>query len=101
VLTSAEPEVDELFRENICGNCEKCVAVCPPNALEPYKPKINRCMTYSAENPRAEHVAEDVKEQEKRLIQRLSMCSYVDYIICLEACSVGKPETQQTSQKAV
>lgn len=95
VLTSAELDVDEPFRENICGDCERCVVACPTKALEPYKLKINRCMTYSAENPRAEDVAEDVKEHERRLIQRPSLCSYVECTICLEACPVGKLDNQR------
>lgn len=99
VLTTAELDVDEPFEENICRDCEKCVVACPTKALEPYKLKINRCMTYSAENPLAEDVAEDVKEQEKRLIQRPSLCSYVECSICLEACPVGKLASQQASKK--
>jgi epoxyqueuosine reductase len=99
VLTSAELDVDEPFKENICGDCERCVVACPTKALEPYRLKINRCMTYSAENPRAEDVVEDVKEKERRLIQRPSLCSYVECSICLEACPIGKPGNQKVGQK--
>ena len=97
VLTSAELDVDVPFKENICGDCERCVVACPTKALEPYKLKINRCMTYSAENPRAEDVAEDVKEKERQFIQRPSLCSYVECSICLEACPIGKPGSQKAS----
>jgi epoxyqueuosine reductase len=94
VLTSAELDVDEPFKENLCGDCARCVAACPTKALEPYKLKINRCMTYSAENHLAEDVPADVKEQERRLIQRPSACSYVECTICLQTCPIGRLNSQ-------
>lgn len=91
VLTSAELETDEPFTENICQDCQRCLLACPTKALEPYRLNINRCMTYSAENPLADDVAEDVKKQETQLIEKPTKCSYIECTICLETCPIGKP----------
>lgn len=92
VLTAAELDTDEPYMDNLCGDCEQCVVACPTKALEPYKLRINRCMTYSAENQLAPDVPEDVKKHEKTLIQRPSSCSYLECTICLQACPIGKPD---------
>ena len=90
VLTTAELEVDESFKEDFCRNCQKCVDACPTKALEPYKLKINRCMTYSAENATAKDVSEDVKTLERKLVPRPTSYSYIECTICMDACPMGK-----------
>jgi len=90
VLTTAELDVDEPYKENLCKDCEKCVVACPTKALEPYKLKISRCMTYSAESPRSLDVAGDVRELERRFIRRPTSDSYIECTTCIEACPIGK-----------
>lgn len=90
VLTSAELDVDEPFKEDLCRNCERCIAICPTKALEPYKLKINRCMTYSLESPDSSDVEDDVRKIEKRLMQRPTPNSYMECSICLDVCPIGK-----------
>jgi epoxyqueuosine reductase QueG len=92
VLTSAELELDEPFKEDLCRDCQKCVAACPTKALEPYKLKINRCMTYSAENSSATDVDSDVTELERKLVQTPTPCSYIECTICVDACPIGKSQ---------
>jgi epoxyqueuosine reductase len=99
VLTTAELDTDEPCKEDLCGNCEKCVVACPTKALEPHKLRIDRCMTYSAENSLALDVPEDVKKQERRLIQRPTSCSYIECTICIQACPIGKLNLRQTQQE--
>jgi len=90
VLTNAELDVDEPFKEDLCQSCQKCVIACPTKALEPYRLKINRCMTYSAENSSASDVDQDVKELEQKLVPTPTPCSYIECTICIEACPIGR-----------
>jgi len=60
VLTTAELDSDEPFREDLCKECDKCLIACPTKALGPYKLTINRCMTYSAESPHSPDVEDDL-----------------------------------------
>jgi epoxyqueuosine reductase len=90
VLTTAELEIDEPFKEDFCRSCQKCVDACPTKALEPYKMRINRCMTYSAENAAAKDVSEDVKTLERKLVSRPTPYSYIECTICMDTCPIGK-----------
>jgi epoxyqueuosine reductase len=90
VLTTAELEVDEPFKEDYCRNCQKCVDACPTKALKPYNIVINRCMTYSAENATAKDVSEDVKALERKLVPRPTSKSYIECTICMDACPIGR-----------
>ena len=98
VLTTAELEIDEPYKNDLCGDCEKCVIACPTKALEPYKININRCLTYAAEEPYVQEVPDDVRIIEKRLIKRPSPNSYIECTTCIEACPIGKPlRTERTT----
>jgi epoxyqueuosine reductase QueG len=90
ILTSAELDIDELFTENLCGDCTKCINACPTKALTPYHVNIERCLTYAAENPGRTDLAEDVRELEKKFITRPSRNSYIECYICAEVCPVGQ-----------
>ena len=91
VLTAAKLDIDDPFTEDLCRECEKCIVACPTKALEPYKIKINRCLTYAAEEPYAQEVPDNVRRLEKRLIQRPSPHSYIECTTCIDACPIGKP----------
>jgi len=93
VLTTAELDIDEPYKEDLCGNCEKCLVACPTKALKPYRLKINRCMTYSAESPLSSDVPEDVRKLEKKLIQRPTSNSYIECTTCIDVCPIGKLRT--------
>ncbi len=90
VLTTAKLDVDEPFKDDLCGKCEKCVNACPTKALEPYRIKINRCLAYAAEEPDSKDVPEDVRKIEGRLTLRPTSNSYVECTVCVEACPVGR-----------
>lgn len=90
VLTTAELNIDEPYKEDLCKDCERCVLACPAKAIEPYKVKVNRCMVYSSENPRSKDVPDETRELEKRLTKRPTPNSFIDCTSCLEACPVGK-----------
>ncbi|MFW9831687.1 MAG: epoxyqueuosine reductase [Candidatus Thorarchaeota archaeon] len=91
VLTTAELDVDEPYKDDLCGDCEKCIKACPTKALEPYQIKINRCLTYAAETPFAPDVPDDVRTKEKRLIQRPTPHSFTECTTCIDVCPIGKP----------
>jgi len=100
VLTTAELDVDEPFKGDLCGECEKCISACPTKALEPYKIRINRCLSYAAEEPHAQDVPDDVRKIEKRLTRRPTSNSYIQCTICIEACPIGRPlRTEGSIQK--
>jgi epoxyqueuosine reductase len=90
VLTTAELDIDEPFKEDLCKDCERCVLACPAKAIEPYKVKVNRCIVYSSENPRSKDVPDETRELEKRLTKRPTPNSFIDCTTCLEACPIGK-----------
>jgi len=90
VLTTAELDIDEPYREDLCKNCEKCILACPAKAIEPYKLRANKCMVYASENPRSKHVSDQTRELEKRLVKRPTPNSYVECTTCLDVCPIGK-----------
>jgi len=90
VLTTAELNMDEPYKEDLCKDCERCVLACPAKAIEPYKLKVNKCMVYASENPRSADVPDETKELEKKLIKRPTSNSFIECTICLEACPIGK-----------
>jgi len=98
VLSTAELDIDEPYKEDLCGGCERCVTACPTKALQPFRLKIDRCMTYSAESPYSSDVHEDVRRLERKLIEKPTPDSYIECTRCIEVCPIGKPHRQK-SQK--
>jgi epoxyqueuosine reductase len=90
VLTTAELDIDEPYKEDLCKDCERCVLACPAKAIEPYKLKVNKCMVYASENPHSADVSDETRELEKRLVKRPTLNSFIDCTTCLEACPIGK-----------
>jgi epoxyqueuosine reductase len=90
VLTSAELEPDEPFTEELCGDCDRCIASCPTKALHPHEIDIRRCLNYAVENPQSLDVDEDVRALEEKLIKRPTQNSYIECAICQDACPMGR-----------
>jgi epoxyqueuosine reductase len=90
VLTKAELDIDEPYREDLCKGCQRCVLACPVKAIEPYKLKVNECMVYASENPRSKQVTNNTREFERRLVRRPTPNSFIDCTTCVEACPIGK-----------
>jgi len=44
VLTNASLVADKPFEEDLCGDCNACVDVCPVGALSPYKVDDSKCL---------------------------------------------------------
>lgn len=86
ILTSAELEPDEPSKEDICGDCTRCVDACPTKALKPYEIDIRRCLTYAAENQGSSLVTKDVRELERKLIRRPTLNSFIECTICQDVC---------------
>jgi epoxyqueuosine reductase len=96
ILTTAELEADDPFKEDLCDACEKCITACPTKALEPYQININRCLSYAAEEPNSPEVPEDVRKLEQKLIRRPTSNSYIECSTCIEVCPIGKPRKNET-----
>jgi epoxyqueuosine reductase QueG len=90
VLTTAELDIDEPYKEDLCKDCDKCVLACPAKAIEPYRLKVNKCMVYASENPRSADVADETKELAKKLVKRPTSNSLIECTTCLEVCPIGK-----------
>ncbi|MHA1935360.1 MAG: epoxyqueuosine reductase [Candidatus Thorarchaeota archaeon] len=90
ILTDAELEPDVEFKENHCGDCEKCITACPTKALEPYKLTIEQCITYSVESPCTSDVSDGVRKVEKRLTKRPTPHSFIECTKCIDACPIGR-----------
>jgi len=91
MLTTAELDIDEPYKKDLCGDCKNCVTACPTRALEPFRLKINRCMTYSAESPYSSDVADDVRRLERKLVDKPTPHSYIECTRCIDVCPIGKP----------
>ncbi|MHA2393485.1 MAG: 4Fe-4S double cluster binding domain-containing protein [Promethearchaeota archaeon] len=89
ILTTAQLSINEPFKEDLCGNCTRCVEACPSGALEPYRLNYIRCLTYAAENPRKNEVPMDVRELEKKYIVRPSENSYIECTTCIDVCPIS------------
>ena len=55
VLCEQELEPDEM-KENVCENCNRCVAICPVNALENREMKQQTCWDYAFGNDEEKQV---------------------------------------------
>lgn len=89
ILTTAQLDANEPFREDLCGDCTICIEACPTGALEPYRLNIKRCLTYAAENPGKKDIPLDVRELEKRLIVRPTKNSYIECTTCIDVCPIS------------
>lgn len=90
VLTSAELEPDERFKEDLCGDCVICVSACPTKALKPYEIEVKRCMVYASESPESRDVDKSVRELTEKLTLKPTRGSFIECTICQEACPIGR-----------
>ena len=65
VLTDAVLDIDSPFEDDLCGDCERCIKVCPTKAIEPYQLNVTHCMVYSSESPTSKDVPEFVRQKEQ------------------------------------
>jgi epoxyqueuosine reductase len=96
VLTDAVLDTDSLRVDDFCHDCDRCIRVCPTNALEPYRLNLTRCIVYSSESPDSDDVTEDVRQAEKRLLSRPTSNSFIECTRCIDVCPVGKETNVDT-----
>jgi len=101
VLTSAELIPDSLFEEDLCKDCKKCIKVCPTKAIEPYRPRIERCMVYHLECPDSSIVPESVREKSKQLIKKPTPNSYIECTRCVDVCPIGRRNSEKQQEEMV
>lgn len=46
LLTSLPLPIDQPFRRDLCGTCNRCIEACPTGALRPYQLQVERCIAY-------------------------------------------------------
>lgn len=90
VLTDAILDIDSPFEDDLCGDCDKCIKVCPTKALEPYRLNITHCMVYSSESPTSTDVPEFVRQKEQKLFPRPTQKSFIECTRCIDVCPIGK-----------
>jgi len=44
LITDTILEYDQPFTENLCGDCNKCLAACPAGALSEYRVDQHKCL---------------------------------------------------------
>jgi epoxyqueuosine reductase len=90
ILTDAVLEIDSPFEDDLCGDCDRCLKVCPTKAIEPYRLNITHCMVYSAESPNTDDVPEFVRQEERRLFPRPTPNSFIECTRCMDVCPIGE-----------
>jgi len=90
ILTSAEIEPDQPFTGDLCEGCDRCIRACPTGALTPYKIDHMKCLTYASENPGRTDFAPEIRDKERKLVNRPTPRSYVECSVCMYACPIGK-----------
>ena len=46
LIVDVKLEYDDVFNEDLCGSCNKCIDLCPTNALDQYKIYADKCISY-------------------------------------------------------
>ncbi|MHA1943845.1 MAG: 4Fe-4S double cluster binding domain-containing protein [Candidatus Thorarchaeota archaeon] len=90
VLTDAVLDIDSPFEDDLCGDCDRCIRVCPTKAIEPYQLNVTHCMVYSSESPNSTDVPEFVRQQEQKLFPRPTSNSFIECTRCIDVCPIGK-----------
>ncbi|MHA2077194.1 MAG: 4Fe-4S double cluster binding domain-containing protein [Candidatus Thorarchaeota archaeon] len=90
VLTDAVLDFDSPFEGDLCGDCDRCIKVCPTKAIEPYRLNITHCMVYSSESPDSTDVPENVRHLEKKLFLRPTPNSFIECTRCIDVCPIGR-----------
>jgi epoxyqueuosine reductase len=90
VLTNAVLETDSPFEDDFCTDCDRCIRVCPTNAIEPYRLNITHCMVYSSESPTSTDVPEFVRQEEQKFFPRPTPNSFIECTRCIDVCPIGK-----------
>lgn len=87
VLTDAEMVADKPFEQDLCGNCEECIKVCPVGALGRYRVDDQKCLVgvHLIKKEEFEH-----NEKYARFEPSLTRNSHLMCMECQKACKHGK-----------
>ncbi len=82
LFVNIELETDDCESPNFCGNCNRCIAVCPSGALEaPFSLNSNKCISYfNIENK--DEIPENIQ---KRITNQLFGCDE-----CMKVCPYNR-----------
>jgi len=90
VLTSAEIEPDDPFSGDLCGDCKRCIRICPTKALKPREIAIKRCVVYALKGPELTDEYPDVRTLTEKFITRPTARSLIECTRCLDVCPIGR-----------
>jgi epoxyqueuosine reductase QueG len=86
VLTDAPLIPDAAFEEDLCGDCDACVAACPAGALTPYSVDADRCLVGVHLGPRA---ADADAALLARFEPQITPGAHLMCTACQKACPLG------------
>jgi len=87
ILTNAELVYNEPFKEDLCGECDKCIQACPVDALTPYKVDPDRCIVGMYYPHRS--VLQGVEHEFEEYMPKLTENSRLMCTECQKACPIG------------
>jgi epoxyqueuosine reductase QueG len=90
VITDAPMAHDIPFEDDLCGDCEACLAACPVGALTPYTVDPDRCLVGVHLGPEAARADEALLARYESQITPLAhlMCT-----ACQKACPLGPSDS--------
>jgi len=89
IVTNAELVPDQPFEQDLCGDCDNCLKVCPAGALTPYKIDDSKCLVRVHLSGSAEEI-----DKNKGLLRRfepsLTQNAHLMCMECQKVCKYGK-----------
>ncbi|KAF5029018.1 Epoxyqueuosine reductase [anaerobic digester metagenome] len=101
VVTDAVLPYDEVFKEDLCGDCERCIKACPVGAIIPgssqgvepgKKVDFNKCIIPQ------EMFTEPSKDWQK-FAKKYTSRGCTECLICHDVCPIGKDEHKNRVKK--
>ena len=91
ILTDAELVPTEAFKEDLCGDCVKCVESCPVGALSPYKVDPDKCFLGMKWEQRLSDEYKDLYylHNPELTANTWKMCN-----TCQQVCPIGREKRQ-------
>ncbi len=93
-LTDADLESDRPFEKDLCGDCERCLRVCPAGALKPYVVDPEKCLV-------GVHCRRRISESARPLLRKYEpQLTPLTHVMCTR-CQIVCPYTSAERRKNV
>ncbi len=77
IFTDLVLEYDAPFEKDFCGRCQRCIEVCPTQALQPFVLDATRCISYWTIEVRKEPIEEPFRRQLQGWMFGCDLCQQV------------------------